>query len=332
MLNDYRISSTALALLQDYLQQHLQGLTTRPALVGADAAQALTYRNWWQLLDQLSQQTGIKLLGLEIGSQVRAEQCGLAGYLLRSSKTLLHALETFVRYEKLLYAGGQSELQESPRNVCLNWRSEPGLSTLQSDLLLTSGLISVLRENLGAPALKAALQLPHALNKEQTQQLSDFFGQPVSPLAPSLQLVFLRDDMHRPMTFADASLYDILRHQAQAQLRIQPEGDPFLLQLRSALLDGLEVGETNAALLAQRLHISERTLHRRLQQRGLCFRELLSETRKTKVHEYMLDPRMSLSEIAQRLGFQEQSSFSRAFQHWYSDTPLKYRKRLLQST
>jgi AraC-like DNA-binding protein len=65
--------------------------------------------------------------------------------------------------------------------------------------------------------------------------------------------------------------------------------------------------------MARLIHVSTRTLKRRLQDEGTTFRALLAEarSRSRSAIEMLNDERLSLSEIAERLGFSDLSSFPR---------------------
>jgi AraC-like DNA-binding protein len=53
----------------------------------------------------------------------------------------------------------------------------------------------------------------------------------------------------------------------------------------------------------------------------------LQEIRKSLAVRYLNDARLSLVEIALLLGYADQSAFSRAFRHWFGQSPLRYRSR-----
>ncbi len=88
------------------------------------------------------------------------------------------------------------------------------------------------------------------------------------------------------------------------------------------------ISESNITLdaLASKMHVSSRTLHRRLQEQGKNFNQLLRDIRLELATEYLADTRLSLSEISARLGYAEQSAFSRAFKQWTNTTPKQYLK------
>ncbi len=95
---------------------------------------------------------------------------------------------------------------------------------------------------------------------------------------------------------------------------------------------GLPRGEVGIKTVAPRLHMSERTLQRRLHAAGLSFQALLDRTRKELCLDYLSGGRISLDEIAYRLGYANTANFNRAFKRWTGQTPQAYRRRLRQRT
>ncbi|MGD8803865.1 MAG: helix-turn-helix transcriptional regulator [Gammaproteobacteria bacterium] len=81
-------------------------------------------------------------------------------------------------------------------------------------------------------------------------------------------------------------------------------------------------------LIARELNLSERSLQRKLKERGTSFRALLDNVRKMAAIQYIKNPVNSMSDIAFLLGFSEQSAFSRAFKKWTGTSPIKYRNSL----
>jgi len=76
--------------------------------------------------------------------------------------------------------------------------------------------------------------------------------------------------------------------------------------------------------VAARLHLTERTLRRRLGQEQTGFRQLQEETREALAEELLRLPGLSLDEVAQRLGYGEVSNFVHAFRRWKGMTPKQF--------
>ena len=72
--------------------------------------------------------------------------------------------------------------------------------------------------------------------------------------------------------------------------------------------------------------MSERTLQRRITEEGRSFRELLVEARRELGLRLLGDAALELDEIAFLLGYQDATSFHRAFREWEGVTPGRWRE------
>ena len=72
----------------------------------------------------------------------------------------------------------------------------------------------------------------------------------------------------------------------------------------------------NVARIAAALHMSERTLRRRLADEGVSVRALLDEIREQLAEELLISGGLTVGQVAERLGYVEISSFSQAFRRW----------------
>jgi AraC-like DNA-binding protein len=81
--------------------------------------------------------------------------------------------------------------------------------------------------------------------------------------------------------------------------------------------------------IADHLHVSPRTLNRRLKANGTTYKEIVSDIRKRQAVEYLSGNNFSIDEIAYRLGYKEPSNFSKAFRKWTGFSPSQYRDKYL---
>ncbi|GEQ78155.1 AraC family transcriptional regulator [Comamonas testosteroni] len=77
--------------------------------------------------------------------------------------------------------------------------------------------------------------------------------------------------------------------------------------------------------VAMRLHMSSRTLIRKLQDEGLSFQSIKDELRRDLAILSLVRDDVSLGEIAYALEFSSPAVFHRAFRHWTGMTPGAYR-------
>ena len=79
--------------------------------------------------------------------------------------------------------------------------------------------------------------------------------------------------------------------------------------------------------VARHLHLSPRTLHRRLAQEGTSYRALRDAVRREQALQLLEKTTQSIAEIAAALGYSEPSAFFRAFVGWTGMAPTVYRNR-----
>lgn len=94
------------------------------------------------------------------------------------------------------------------------------------------------------------------------------------------------------------------------------------------LLTLTETGYPDPATLALRLHLSVRTLARQLQVQGSSYRSLLQDARRRDSRVLLTDHRLSIAQVADKLGYRSTAALSRAFQGWYGVSPSGFRASL----
>ncbi|SFC18342.1 transcriptional regulator, AraC family [Marinospirillum celere] len=77
---------------------------------------------------------------------------------------------------------------------------------------------------------------------------------------------------------------------------------------------------------AQALHLSTRTLSRRLAEEGTSFQAIKDEVRRDQAIQELAAGQQSLVSLAEQLGFEDLPSFNRAFKKWTGSTPGAYRR------
>jgi AraC-like DNA-binding protein len=90
----------------------------------------------------------------------------------------------------------------------------------------------------------------------------------------------------------------------------------------------LPQGEPRREDVAALLGLTDRTLQRRLQAEATSYQQLLDDTRRELARQYLGEPRHSLAEVADLLGFVDQSNLFRACKRWFGMPPGQYRQQL----
>jgi AraC-like DNA-binding protein len=79
--------------------------------------------------------------------------------------------------------------------------------------------------------------------------------------------------------------------------------------------------------IGARLHLSPRTIHRRLGEEGSSFRAIKDALRRDMALARLTKTRDAVSQVAADLGYADTSAFYRAFVEWTSMAPIHYRRR-----
>lgn len=79
--------------------------------------------------------------------------------------------------------------------------------------------------------------------------------------------------------------------------------------------------------VADSLHLTPRTLIRKLQREETAYRKELEELRREYAQNLLQDARLHIADVAEILGYGEPANFTRAFKHWYGMSPSLWRRR-----
>ena len=347
MLNNLLISSDVSALLADFVDGWANALdlpegseahrAVQRAIAPLAGQPHLSYEQWWAVLEALQQLTHQPTIGLSIGEYVKVEHFGCLGYLFKTSRNVEQALRCFERFQRLLYDGNRASLiiESGPSGegeARLVWASEYGYSHALSDEVLISGLLHLLRTLLADDRLRPnRIEFTHSVTAEVLADYERYFHCAIALNRPNLCVAFPAETFSRPIVGGDDHLHRLISRQAENLLTQVPHAElatePLSMQVRKALVRALQAGCPTAEVIAEQLHLSRRTLHRRLHDEGVVFRDLLRETRMTLAEQYLKDGKMTLPEVALMLGYSEQSAFTRAFRQWFGVSPGQYLKQ-----
>ena|SRR6516225_8891661 len=138
-------------------------------------------------------------------------------------------------------------------------------------------------------------------------------------------LIFSWADMELPFVTYNADLLAAVAPQLEAELREQVAQKTFSEQAKGILKRLLAGQRPGLDDLARELHLSTRTLQRRLTEQGITFQRLLEDARRELARHYLLHSSRELSETAYLLGYEDANSFFRAFHHWDGTSPGQWR-------
>jgi AraC-like DNA-binding protein len=153
------------------------------------------------------------------------------------------------------------------------------------------------------------------------------FPGPVAFGAVGASLSFDKAYLSLPLRRDEAALRAMLQRALPLTVR-QYRRDRLLVQRVRQLLHADAAGASNATRIAERLHVSQRTLHRQLHEEGASLQGLKDEARRDVALDLLSRTTTSLKQVAVQAGFRSEKSFSRAFRQWTGATPGELRAGL----
>lgn len=274
------------------------------------------------------QATGNLNLGLEMGSQTHPGILGLAGHLYQSCPHLLEAMRCLERFNDLFGNSVQIKVIESNDQVGLQFLTVGAAGKNFGIRQALDAWMSAVRhifEKAGAVRPKPVLVESSCSRLERLPAYQRCFAPAHVVLCADNDIVwYRRAEVEAPQITSDPELYRHFLGMAREKLEAQQGGDPTVSTVRQLLLDTFNQGFHGIEFIADKMHMTPRTLQRRLQAQGYTFSQILEEMKQEMSFKLLKSKQHSVSEIAYMLGFSEPGSFSRSFRKWTGTTPKHF--------
>ena len=265
---------------------------------------------------------GGRLLGLQIPMAAH----GCMGAAALASRSIGHAMETIARYAHIRNRLFDFECQRSGGRVSLWMRPRIALHSYATfvENVTVFGKFSILLGMTDPSDLQRARVLLPWAQPDDKVPAQQPLGFECVHQAPALGFDFPIEVADRPSTLFDPNLY---RHVCQA-------GDEELEKLKGSVSAKvrhfLHAHQPQWPLLdqvAEVLSMSRRTLLRKLESEKISYQQLLDEARNELACWYLRQSSLPLGHVAEKIGFSDQTNFSRSFKRWKGITPKDYRRQ-----
>ena len=277
------------------------------------------------LIRALAAQIPNPAFGLQAAQCWHPSNLGALGYAWLSSSTLRTALKRLVRYWRLVTTDVAVRLDESPD--CIEFVHMPAeldatLVAIRGDIVMAI-IYAMCRTNFGSTLRPQRVAFRRAAPAD-TGPYEALFGCPVSFGADANRLLIGLAEADHPLPTGNrdlAAAHDRILVEQLARL----DKSNVVARFRASLLERMTDGEFSEEDLARDLHMSRRSLQRRLAEAEATYQSLVDETRRDMALRYLEDPDQSATDVAFLLGYSRQSAFTRAFRRWTGMSPSKYR-------
>jgi AraC-like DNA-binding protein len=311
-----------------------RGVEAGPLLDAAGVAAAdltdpdgrITHDQFEVVLLEAVRRTGDPDFGLHMGELMsHARLPGALHAAVFASTTLGDGYRRLSRFMGLIH--GRAELRLEVRGDVARLWHRLGVASAEAGRHLGEWLLSACftrgRMLVGPGFSVREVTFAHQAPASTTEHARIFaapvrFGQPVDALVFDHRLLDL------PADGADPVLLRVLDAHLE---QIAPPAPPpdLLLAVRTRVGEALKGRCPPIASVAARLHMSPRSLQRRLADLGTSYQALVSDVRRELALRHLSEGTLAISETAFVLGFSEVSTFHRAFKRWTGQTPASFR-------
>ena len=156
--------------------------------------------------------------------------------------------------------------------------------------------------------------------------LLEFLGCEVAE-GERIVLTMREEDMLLPFVSRNDSMWQYIEPELRRRLSEMEVDDSTAARVRSALVELLPAGKTTVDDVASKLCMSRRTLQRKLTDEQTTFQQQLNATRLLLAKNYLKNSERTSDDIAFLLGYEDTTSFLRAFNVWTGMSITEYKKR-----
>lgn len=281
---------------------------------------------WCNMLQQVQHQQPVAALGLKIAAHVKPSHAGIVAYMAFSRPTLFEAIPEFIHYRRLSYDFNAMHYTVENGNIIFTWgdhHERPGLLVDENAIALFINIINSVIAPKRLPLV--SIHLPYE-QPADARIYQDYFQCPVHFNAPTSSVICSIGQLEQiTLPRTDLILHSLLKKQADMQLETLSSYNQFEEKIRLCALFCIRNKNPTIESVAQRIGLSVRDLRGQLNNHGFSFYEILSEVRLNLAKQYLKDASLNLYEVADLLGYAEQSVFQRAFKGWTGQTPSKWR-------
>ncbi len=301
------------------------------AAVGIDVAKIanpdwrLPHEDFSALMAHCVEVSEDEAFGLLSAEQVQPQALRGLGFAWLASDTVYDGLKRLARFGRLVSTAADLSLIEEGELILLDLGRIPltdnfHFATRDYAIGMAARMSSLALGDFLAP-VKVELERP---TPEHPERWESMLASRVTFESDRSCIGWYRSDILEPLITGDPELARANDEQVQAYL------DGFMVQSTARevvdkIVEHLPDGPPSQQQIAEALHVSNRTLQRKLKDEGTSFLDLLQDTRLQLARKYLRHPNRSVVETAYLLGFSEPSTFSRAFKRWTGVAPADFR-------
>ncbi len=278
--------------------------------------------------ERAAELTGCRSFGLRMAARTGLAVVGPLWVLVRQAQTLEQMLEDLVAHFDLYTQAAVTSFRREGRARRLTWASATGVAEREVQMaeFSVAVLCAEIRRHAPAGWDPVSVSFRHAAPPD-CKELRRVLGSHLSFDQADNSILIEGALLDRPLRIEGSRTRELLSH----MLRLQGEPtDPGLVERVDGVVRALlPYAPCTLVDLGRALGMAPRTLQEHLHAQGHSFQAIRDAARADLAAKYLRHSRMSVTQIAEVLGYSELSAFSRSFRRWHGVSARSLRTKQL---
>ena len=288
------------------------------------------------VVEEAVKQTSDPFLGLHLGEHLSLSAAGLIIQIIQTCNQIKDALHYMVAFANLGCQALPFSLQEHNDHWVLSLTPNP-LWEEQSPIAvrhtLDGSVVFTLREFYSLTRYRHhPLRIDFAYARPASiAEYERLFRCPIRFSQAQTAIYLDAKLVEAPIITSDYRLLQILVEYANEKLNRLEKELGFSNTVKQTIIHLVQAKFPTIEQVAANLHMSIRTLQRRLKEEKTSYKSVLDNLKQQFAFDYLKKEDLSIKEIAYLLNYSDASSFTRSFRRWTGQSPEQYRLQQITS-
>ncbi|WP_432103043.1 AraC family transcriptional regulator [Streptomyces sp. bgisy091] len=300
-----------------------------------DPDEYIPYRALVTALDLAAARHDCPDFGLRLSTHQGLDILGPVGVIGRHATSVGDAIDAIGRFMYQYSPAIEIAVERAGEVADYHFRIRPRVQRTLVDVaqigeLSLGASLQIFRMLIGADFVPLSVSLPH----RPAAPLATYeahFGCHVTTRQDHLGFRFASDTLDRPVEGSDPAVRKLVLEYLSGVVG-GAVGSGLPAEVRSTVKRALPTRRFGLEDVAESFSLHPRTLQRQLATHGTTYQEIVDEVRHELADRYLRTTAMPLAQLADVLGYSEQSSFSRSCRRWFGCSPQAHRAATSQAS
>ncbi len=293
----------------------------------ADSSEKVPFDPLSEAIFELMETLNMPDVGLSIGRQIHISSHGAMGVAVISSQTVGQAIHDAAKYYHTAITFCDLEVYYDHDNVIVEiveTHGNPEFQTVVVEAMMLT-MQNALEFVSGSPLTCAKIVFAFP-PPEYANDYSDFFSGEVSFNGDKHMMILPKSILEKRCITADEHIHKLAEDQLQQKMQ-ELRSNNLTMSHVLELMRRQPANMPSLEDLSNVFNVSSRTIIRYLQAENTTYRKLRDSVHKQLATDALRNTDHSIDAIALDLGYQDTTSFRRAFKRWCSCSPSEYRNK-----